>query len=105
MRRCKREGQAWPRLARHERATLRSQGFDALAAAHVLRHGEAAQRLPAAHREALRGIVSSRVMKHLREPVPLPPWGALCVQWWPSREKVWHGEVVTVAVEKGLVIE
>lgn len=104
MRRSDREGKAWPRLEKHERAILRSQGFDVLAAAHVLRLGKATKRLPAAHREALRGIVSSRVMKHLREPVPLPPWGALCVQWWPSREKVWHGEVVTVTVEKGLVI-
>lgn len=105
MRRCEREGRAWPRLEKHERETLRVQGFDVLASAHVLRHGEAAQRLPVAHRAALRDIVCGRVMKHLREPVPLPPWGALAVQWWPTRERVWHGEVVTVAVEREMVIE
>ena len=43
-------------------------------------------------------------MKHLRETVPLPPWVALCAQWWPSGERLWHREVVTVTVEKGLVI-
>ena len=103
MRRCKREGRAWPRLGPQERETLRRQGFDVLAAAHALRHGEAAPRLPAAHRAALHARVGGRVMKHLREPVPLPPWGALTVQWWPTRERVWHGEVVTVTVEREMV--
>lgn len=100
MRRCAREDREWPRLEKHERAILRTQGFDVLAAAHALRHGEAAARLPAAHRAALRDMVGHRVMKHLREPVPLPPWGARRVQWWPTREQVWYGEVVTVSVER-----
>ena len=85
-------------MERHERAIVRAQGFDVLAAAHALRYGEAATRLPAALRAALRDMVCHRVMKHLREPVPLPPWGARRVEWWPTREKVWHGEVVTVTV-------